>query len=59
MKKNHAELINLARQSGPNSLEAAVADISTNGKESGWRASEHSQTQLHEIDYHTSPSGKK
>ena len=58
-EKIHAELINLAKQSGPNSLEAAVADISTNGKESGWRASEHSQTKLHEIDYHTYPSGKK
>ena len=58
-EKNHAELINLAKQSGPNSLEAAVADISTNGKASSWRASEHSQTKLHEIDYHTYPSGKK
>ena len=52
-------MINLGKQAGHNSLEAAVADIATNGKTSGWRASEHSQTKLHEIDYHTYPSGKK
>ena len=43
-KKNHAELIKLANHAGRNSLEAAVADVATNGKASGWRASEHSQT---------------
>lgn len=34
-EKIHVELINLGKHSGPNSLEAAVADIATNGKASG------------------------
>ena len=37
----------------------SVADITTNSKASGWRASEHSQTKLHEVDYHKYQSGKK
>jgi len=55
----HAELIKLANQTGRNSLEAAVADVATNGKASGWRASEHSQTKLQDVDYHKYPSGKE
>ena len=41
-EKHHAELINLGKHSGPDLVEAAVADIATIGKSSGWRASEHS-----------------
>lgn len=58
-EKIHAELINVAKKTDRNSLEASVADIATNGKATGWRAGEHSQTKLHEVDYHKYPSGKK
>ena len=57
-KKVHAVLINLGKQAGHNSLEAAVADIATNGKAYGLRASEHFQTELYKVDYHTYPSRK-
>ena len=36
-----------------------MADIATNGKATGWRAGEHSQTKLHEVDHHKYPSGKE
>ena len=57
--KIHAELLNLAKQSTVNSLEAAVADIATSGKATGVRVSEHPQTTLDTVDYHEYPSGKK
>ena len=57
--KIHAELLNLAKQSTVNSLEAAVADIATSGKATGVRVSEHSQTKLDTVDYHEYPSGKQ
>ena len=52
-------MIKLANQAGRNSLEAAVADVATNGKASGWRASEHSQKKSQDVDYHKYPSGKE
>ena len=36
-----------------------MADIATSCKATGWRASEHSQTKLHEMGYHKYPSGKE
>ena len=52
-------MIKLGDQVGQNSLKASVADIATSGKATGWRASEHSQTKLHEVGYHKYPSGKE
>ena len=57
--KVNAEIIKSGNQAGRNSLEATVADIATNGKASGWRVSEHSQTKLNDMDYHKYPSGKE
>ena len=58
-QKIDAALIKLGDQVGQNSLKASVADIATSGKTTGWRASEHSQTKLHEVGYHKYPSGKE
>ena len=41
-----------------NSLEAAVADVVSSGKATGWQASEHSQTKLTAVDYHEYPNKK-
>ena len=48
----HAEVINTANMTGPCYLEAAVADITSNGKILGCRASEHSHTSPDKVDYH-------
>ena len=39
--KIHAEIVKQAFTAGKDSLEAAVADVLSNGKATGWRASEH------------------
>ena len=41
------------------SVEVKVADIMSNGKFFGSRASEHSQTSPDKIDYHECPNKKK
>lgn len=57
--KIHAELLNFAKKSTVNSLEAVIADIATFGKAAGVRVSEHSQTKSDTVDYHEYPSGKQ
>ena len=54
-----AVLIKQAKKEGFTSLEAVVADTTSDGKASGWRSSEYSQTKSNEVDYHECPSGKK
>jgi hypothetical protein len=54
-----AEMHAMAQKAGPDSVEAVSCNVTSTGKELGWRSSEHSQAKEDEVSYHVYPSGKK